>query len=67
MRERAVQMVFEQAEKQRIPVDGVRRDEWLSEHVRRVWRDHRQVYGVRKVWKQLAAKARPSRAVPWRA
>jgi transposase InsO family protein len=30
-----------------------RRDEWLSEHVRRVWRDNREVYGVRKVWKQL--------------
>lgn len=30
-----------------------RRDERLSEHIRRVWQDHRAVYGVRKVWKQL--------------
>jgi putative transposase len=31
----------------------VRRDECLGEHIRRVWREHREVYGVRKVWKQL--------------
>jgi putative transposase len=30
-----------------------RRDEGLCEHVRRVWRENREVYGVRKVWKQL--------------
>ena len=29
------------------------RDERLSEHVLRVWRENREVYGVRKVWKQL--------------
>jgi putative transposase len=30
-----------------------RRDQRLGEHVRRVWRENREVYGVRKVWKQL--------------
>src|SRR5687767_4873011 len=30
-----------------------RRDEELCAHVRRVWRENREVYGVRKVWKQL--------------
>ena len=30
-----------------------RRDEALCEDVRRVWRENREVYGVRKVWKQL--------------
>jgi putative transposase len=30
-----------------------RRDERLCDHVRRVWRENRAVYGVRKVWKQL--------------
>ena len=30
-----------------------RRDEKLSEDVRRVWQENRAVYGVRKVWKQL--------------
>jgi putative transposase len=30
-----------------------RRDERLGEDIRRVWREHREVYGVRKVWKQL--------------
>lgn len=30
-----------------------RRDEGLRDHVRRVWRENREVYGARKVWKQL--------------
>jgi transposase InsO family protein len=30
-----------------------RRDEVLAGQVQRVWREHRAVYGVRKVWKQL--------------
>jgi putative transposase len=30
-----------------------RRDQGLCEHVQRVWRENRHVYGVRKVWKQL--------------
>jgi putative transposase len=30
-----------------------RRDATLAEHIARVWREHREVYGVRKVWKQL--------------
>jgi transposase InsO family protein len=29
------------------------RDEQLGAEVRRVWREHREVYGVRKVWNQL--------------
>ena len=31
----------------------VRRDAGLCGHIARVWREHREVYGVRKVWKQL--------------
>jgi transposase InsO family protein len=31
----------------------VREDELVTEHVRRVWRENHEVYGVRKVWKQL--------------
>jgi hypothetical protein len=30
-----------------------RRDPVLSVQIRRVWQQHREVYGVRKVWKQL--------------
>jgi putative transposase len=30
-----------------------RRDERLCEHIGRVWRENRAVYGVRKGWKQL--------------
>jgi transposase InsO family protein len=37
---------------QRRPV-RMQRDEGLGEHVQRVWREHREVYGVRKVWQQL--------------
>src|SRR5690606_5700431 len=29
------------------------RDELLSGHIRRVWEENFQVYGVRKVWRQL--------------
>jgi transposase InsO family protein len=29
------------------------RDATLGEHIARVWREHREVYGVRKIWKQL--------------
>ena len=30
-----------------------KRDAWLRVELDRVWRANRQVYGVRKVWKQL--------------
>lgn len=30
-----------------------KRDEELSQHIRRVWNENFQVYGVRKVWRQL--------------
>ena len=31
----------------------VRRDEGLCEHIGRVWRENHEVYGPRKVWRQL--------------
>src|SRR5690606_11763162 len=31
-----------------------RRDEELSQEIQRVWDDNQKVYGVRKVWRQLA-------------
>jgi putative transposase len=37
-----------------------RRDEVLGAHIRRVWRENREVYGVRKVWKQLRREGRPT-------
>ena len=36
-----------------------RRDEVLAGQVQRVWRKHRAVYGVRKVWKQLGREDMP--------
>ena len=41
-----------EAEPERAPV-RVRRDGWLSGEIRRVYDEHFQVYGVRKVWRQL--------------
>jgi transposase InsO family protein len=37
-----------------------RRDEALGGHIRRVWRENREVYGVRKVWQQLRREGRPT-------
>ena len=31
----------------------VRQDEIVTDHIRRVWQENQEVYGVRKVWKQL--------------
>lgn len=33
--------------------ERARRDEWLRREIRRVWDENQQVYGVRKVWRQL--------------
>jgi putative transposase len=41
-----------QADPERRPARA-RRDEILREHIRRVWRENFEVYGVRKVWRQL--------------
>ena len=41
-----------EGEPERAPV-RVRRDGWLSGEIRRVYDEHFQVYGVRKVWRQL--------------
>jgi putative transposase len=38
---------------------GVRQDEVLTDQVRRVWRENHEVYGVRKVWKQLRREGHP--------
>jgi hypothetical protein len=39
--------------------ERARRDAALSEHVGRVWRENREVYGVRKVWKQRQREGHP--------
>jgi putative transposase len=36
-----------------------RRDTALGAHIGRVWQEHREVYGVRKVWKQLQREGHP--------
>ena len=36
-----------------------RRDDVLKEEIRRVWDEHRQVYGADKVWAQLKREAIP--------
>jgi beta-phosphoglucomutase-like phosphatase (HAD superfamily) len=34
--------------------DRSKRDQWLEVEIKRVWDENQQVYGVRKVWRQLA-------------
>lgn len=33
--------------------DRSKRDQWLENEIQRVWDENKQVYGVRKVWRQL--------------
>jgi len=33
--------------------ERARRDGALEKEIERVWREHRQIYGARKVWRQL--------------
>ncbi len=40
------------ADPSRLPARA-KRDVELRDHIRRVWNEHFQVYGVRKVWRQL--------------
>ena len=52
----APSMYYEAKARERTPERRparTRRDEGLAVQVQRVWREHRAVYGVRKVWKQL--------------
>jgi transposase InsO family protein len=52
----APSMYYEAKARERMPERRparTRRDEVLAVQVQRVWREHRAVYGVRKVWKQL--------------
>ena len=47
---------YEHASRRRDPdrlPTRAKRDAWLREQIDRVWRENRQVYGFRKVWKQL--------------
>jgi putative transposase len=39
-----------------------RRDERLCEEIDRVWKENQEVYGVRKVWRQLNREGDPSHA-----
>jgi putative transposase len=58
----APSVYYEQRARQRNPErrpQRVRQDEVLTDHVRRVWRENQEVYGVRKVWKQLRRAGHP--------
>jgi putative transposase len=52
----APSVYYEQRARQRWPQRRpcrVRQDEVVTDHIRRVWHENQEVYGVRKVWKQL--------------
>lgn len=36
-----------------------KRDEWLKDEIRRVWKENRELYGAKKVWKQLNREGIP--------
>jgi transposase InsO family protein len=58
----APSVYYEQRARQRDPErrpPRVRQDEILTDQVRRVWRENQEVYGVRKVWKQLDREGHP--------
>lgn len=40
--------------------DRAKREERLSEHIRRVWEENHRNYGARKVWKQLKRESVPA-------
>jgi transposase InsO family protein len=47
-----VLFIDDHADPGRLPARA-RRDAYLLDEVRRVWRENRCVYGARKVWRQL--------------
>jgi transposase InsO family protein len=52
----APSVYYEQRMRQRCPERRprrVRQDEVVTAHIRRVWHENQEVYGVRKVWRQL--------------
>jgi transposase InsO family protein len=52
----APSVYYEQRVRQRCPERRprrVRRDETITDHIRQVWHENQEVYGVRKVWRQL--------------
>ena len=58
----APSVYYEQRARQRDPARRPprgRQDEILTDHIRRVWRENQEVYGVRKIWKQLGREGRP--------
>jgi putative transposase len=42
------------AAKTRLPAARTLRDEWLKSHIKRIHDENYQVYGARKIWRQLA-------------
>jgi putative transposase len=58
----APSVYYEQRARQQCPERRprrVRRDEIITEHIRRVWHENHEVYGVVKVWKQLRREDHP--------
>ncbi len=41
------------AAKTRPPSQRALHDEWLKTHIKRIYDEHYQVYGARKIWRQL--------------
>src|SRR5262245_17636209 len=58
----APSLYYERRARQRNPErrpPRTRRDEVLGRYIHRVWHEEREVYGARKVWKQLRRDGEP--------
>ena len=58
----APSVYYEQRARQQCPErrpPRVRQDEMLTADIHRVWHENQEVYGVRKVWKQLRREGHP--------
>jgi transposase InsO family protein len=58
----APSVYYEQRRRQQHPErrpDRERQDESVTGHIRRVWHENQEVYGVRKVWKELRRHGHP--------
>ncbi len=48
------------AARARTPCARAQRDETLKRHIKRIWDDNYQVYGARKIWRQLHREGLPA-------
>jgi putative transposase len=53
------------AAKTRPPSTRTLRDEWLATHIKQIYDANYQVYGARKIWRQLHREGITAARAPW--